>query len=338
MEIKFIFFKKQGSAFGYYYPGIILSFLVVFNIPPSFSFQIPLRKAELSVNYQKFPLKETNMGSKNLFNQGKLLNGTGKAELPPASMNLDKDLKIDSQSIEELTEGELNKIIEIPEMEDLANDFSMPKDMRLSFDKNGLEEKLSKYNSSLSSSNVLEAQEELSKKKKKYAAMQDSRLKDLRTKRNSLSASSFWERTEWGATIQQGNRGIGSGNLSFFAGYRINSISTAGIGITNPRGINESHSGVKGYYNLAFGSYFFWTSEFDYRRNVLDASKNSGGYNQSMLLTGIGTNVKILKRIYIRTSVLYLFGRDQRDISSISKNLYARIGIFFQPLNHIKPK
>ncbi|MCH6198832.1 hypothetical protein MMU07_04540 [Aquiflexum sp. LQ15W] len=177
-----------------------------------------------------------------------------------------------------------------------------------------------------------QARQKLNQDKKRYTSLFDSRVKEAATKRQSLKHLHFSQRLDYGALTQFNPNSPNHFEVHMQVGYSMSKKSTLGAGLrVNWQNANKIN-GLKVYYNRQIAGNFLWITEYTLQLNDLPEGIKMVDYQISPLVTGLGGDLRIRGRLYLRTTVLIPFGLRLLENPSFIKQSVYQFGLVLKPI------
>lgn len=253
-----------------------------------------------------------------------------------------RDLKGDSIEIDS---AKINQLV-VRELEKQAQSF-MPEDLNNTGPKGVLiQDKYFSSNSEFQKSNfsqldfklpkekLKEAQQQLMDKKKNYQTVLDTRIKEFSKKRNSLSSFKFDDRIELGVFIILNANNVHNFEIHPQIGYALTKKSVVGTGPVFSFDGEPTFRGIFGFFSQEVFKNVDWISEyhFIFKRSNLENIFQS--VNHMPFRTGIGSDIKILGKVYLRSGILLPFGINSlENATDFRKNISVKIGLVYKQIN-----
>jgi hypothetical protein len=179
---------------------------------------------------------------------------------------------------------------------------------------------------------LYQARESLLSEKKKYTAIADTRVKEVATKRQSLRHLSFSQRLEYGVLAQIRSKSSANIEIHPQIGYAISKRSVLGFAFRlNPQDA-DFFNGIKFYFNRQFARNFQWITEYSLSLNsVLEGSKSIDAKG-SPLFTGLGGDIRLKGKLYLRTAVLIPFGLGVFENPHLLNQSVFQLNLMFKPI------
>lgn len=179
---------------------------------------------------------------------------------------------------------------------------------------------------------LYQARESLLSEKKKYTSIADTRVKEVATRRQSLRHLSFSQRLEYGVLAQIQSKSLTNIEIHPQIGYAMSKRSVLGLGLRlNPQDA-DFFNGIKFYFNRQFARNFQWITEYSFSLNsVLEASKSLDAKG-SPLYTGLGGDIRLKGKLYLRTAVLIPFGLGVFENPRLLNQSVFQFGLMLKPI------
>lgn len=179
---------------------------------------------------------------------------------------------------------------------------------------------------------LYQARESLLSEKKKYTSIADTRVKEVATKRQSLSHLSFSQRIEYGVLAQIRSNSLANIEIHPQVGYAMSKRSILGLGLRlNPQDA-DFFNGVKFFFSRQFARNFQWITEYSFSlNNALEGSKSIDAID-SPLFTGLGGDIQLKGKLYLRTAVLIPFGLGVFENPHLLSQSVFQFGLMLKPI------
>lgn len=179
---------------------------------------------------------------------------------------------------------------------------------------------------------LYQARETLLSEKKKYISIADTRVKKAATKRQSLSHLSFSQRIEYGVLAQIRSNSLANIEIHPQVGYAMSKRSILGLGLRlNPQDA-DFFNGAKFFFSRQFARNFQWITEYSFSlNNALEGSKSIDAID-SPLFTGLGGDIRLKGKLYLRTAVLIPFGLGVFENPHLLNQSVFQFGLMLKPI------
>ncbi len=194
-----------------------------------------------------------------------------------------------------------------------------------------IRQKLTQMNFSIPKEKLTDAHQKLSSEKEKYAELLDSRIAQEAIRRNSLQGKKFYERLEFGALIQFSPSGIGKSELHSQAGYALSKKSVSGIGVSVGLDQETQLEGLKLFFVRDFARNFLWITEYSLKISNNGIEPVIPSPTQVPLKTGLGTDLRIVGKMHLRSVLLLPLGKELfSEGSYLKKHTGIQLGLIYK--------
>jgi hypothetical protein len=191
-------------------------------------------------------------------------------------------------------------------------------------------QKLRQQDFSVPKENLEKAKESLLSEKKKYTTVADTRLKEVATKRQSLRHLGFSQRLEYGLLANISPNSLKSTEIHPQVGYALSKKSVVGLGLRlNPQR-GDYFNTVKMYFSRQFAWNFQWLTEYRVYLNEKVEPNKLPEASRIPLFTGIGSDISIRGKLYLRSAVLVPFGLSVVENLGFIKQSVLQVGLVFK--------